>query len=104
MSKKTKVVQTRLDADLVDEASDILEHVGLSVTDFVRVALKKVVNTRSFPLDLSYQIPTIQYDTETIKRIEDMIDKYETGELETVRVTNKQELTDYLKSLNDLED
>jgi antitoxin component of RelBE/YafQ-DinJ toxin-antitoxin module len=39
--KKAKVIRTRFDADLVDKGSEILDYVGLSTTDFVRIALKK---------------------------------------------------------------
>jgi len=50
--KKTKVIQTRLDADLVDQANEILDYIGLSTTDVVRVLLKNIVNTGGIPFEL----------------------------------------------------
>ena len=48
-TRKTKVIQTRLDAELVDKASEILDYIGLSTTDAVRMLFKNIVNTGTIP-------------------------------------------------------
>ena len=90
--KKTKVIQTRLDADLVDRANEILEYIGLSTTDVVRILLKNIVNTGVSPLDLSYPInrhriptnlPILKLSWDETDRIKKKLDDYYEGKLQT---------------------
>ena len=53
MSKKVKVIHTRLDADLVDQAQEVLDKVGLNMADAIRIYLKRIVNTGEVPVKLS---------------------------------------------------
>ena len=48
----TKMIHVRVDDDIRQEASSVLESLGLSVSDAVRVFLHRVVATQSFPLEL----------------------------------------------------
>jgi DNA-damage-inducible protein J len=48
----TKMIHVRVDDDIREEASSVLESLGLSVSDAVRVFLHRVVATQSFPLEL----------------------------------------------------
>lgn len=75
--KKTKVIQTRLDADLVDRANEILDHIGLTSTDIFRILLKKVVNTGEVPLSLVYDKP--YFNEEQSKQIDEALDDIENG-------------------------
>lgn len=53
MSKKIKVIHTRLDADLVDQAQEVLDELGLGMSDAIRIYLKRIVNTGEVPVKLS---------------------------------------------------
>ena len=53
MSKKVKIIHTRLDADLVDQAQEVLDTVGLNMTEAIRIYLKRIVNTGEVPIKLS---------------------------------------------------
>jgi DNA-damage-inducible protein J len=52
MASNTKMLHVRVDDDLREEASDVLDTLGLSVSDAVRMFLHRVVATQSFPLEL----------------------------------------------------
>jgi addiction module RelB/DinJ family antitoxin len=96
ITKKTKVIQTRLDADLVDRANEILDYIGLSATDVVWILLKNIVNTGTLPLDLSFpinriptNIPTLKLSPEDTYRIEKTLDDYHSRKLKTTKISNK---------------
>ncbi|EJF92297.1 RelB/DinJ family addiction module antitoxin [Bartonella taylorii 8TBB] len=46
------VVRARIDKNLKKEAHEILATLGLTVSDFIRIALTKVVNERGLPFDM----------------------------------------------------
>ncbi|CAH1696003.1 DNA-damage-inducible protein J [Hyphomicrobiales bacterium] len=46
------LVQTRIDADVRDRASAVLEGIGLTVSDAVRILLTRTANEGALPLEL----------------------------------------------------
>jgi DNA-damage-inducible protein J len=46
------LVQTRIDADVRDRASAVLERMGLTVSDAVRILLTRTANEGGLPLEL----------------------------------------------------
>ena len=46
-------VQTRIDPDIKERASAVLEEVGLSVSDAVRIMLTRTANEGALPFDLA---------------------------------------------------
>jgi DNA-damage-inducible protein J len=46
------LVQTRIDADVRDRASAVLETMGLTVSDAVRILLTRTANEGALPIDL----------------------------------------------------
>ena len=52
MAANTKMIHVRVDDDIRDEASSVLESFGLSVSDAIRMFLHRVVASQSFPLEL----------------------------------------------------
>lgn len=44
--------QTRIDADIRDRASAVLENMGLTVSDAVRILLTRTANEGALPIDL----------------------------------------------------
>lgn len=54
----TSMLHVRVDDDVKLQASEALESMGLSVSDAVRIFLKRVVNDRAFPLEL--KVPNAQ--------------------------------------------
>jgi addiction module RelB/DinJ family antitoxin len=99
--KKTKVIQTRLDADLVDRANEILEHIGLTSTDIFRILLKKVVNTGEVPLSLVYDKP--YFNEEQSKQIDEALDDIENGRVSPA-FTNSEEAMQWLEDQEVLTD
>lgn len=51
------LVQTRIDADIRDRASAVLESMGLTVSDAVRILLTRTANEGALPLDSSRTAP-----------------------------------------------
>lgn len=47
----------RLDSNLKDEASRIVEHYGLDISTAMRAFLTQIVNTNAIPLSLDYEQP-----------------------------------------------
>jgi DNA-damage-inducible protein J len=46
------LVQTRIDADVKDRATAVLESMGLTVSDAVRILLTRTANEGALPLEL----------------------------------------------------
>lgn len=46
------VVQARIDADVKDRATEVLESMGLTVSDAVRILLTRTANEGALPLEL----------------------------------------------------
>jgi|GEM_PF-6841020 addiction module RelB/DinJ family antitoxin len=77
--KKTKVIQTRLDADIVDKADEILDYIGLTTTDLIRLMLKKLVNTGQIPISLEYENP--YFTKEQSKIVDESLADVEKGKV-----------------------
>jgi addiction module RelB/DinJ family antitoxin len=93
--KKTKVIQTRLDAELVDQASEILDYVGLSTTDLVRIVLKKVVNTGGVPASFISTKTYFSQDQQNL--IDESLKDIQEGR--TYSFKTKKEMEDFLNEL-----
>ena len=52
MPKRTSMLHIRVDEDLKEQAAEALAAVGLSVSDAVRLFLRRVVVEQAFPLEL----------------------------------------------------
>ena len=48
----TTMLHVRVDDDVKNQATEALASMGLSVSDAVRIFLKRVVNDQAFPLEL----------------------------------------------------
>ena len=57
----TSMLHVRVDDEVKAQASEALEAMGLSVSDAVRIFLKRVVNDQAFPLEL--KVPNAQTRT-----------------------------------------
>jgi DNA-damage-inducible protein J len=55
---RTTMLHVRLDDEIKAQASEALASMGLSVSDAVRILLKRVVNDQAFPLEL--KVPNTQ--------------------------------------------
>ena len=51
-------LHVRVDNEIKEQASEALASMGLSVSDAVRILLKRVVNDQAFPLEL--KVPNAQ--------------------------------------------
>ena len=49
---RTTMLHVRVDEDIKAQAGEALAAMGLSVSDAVRILLKRVVNDQAFPLEL----------------------------------------------------
>jgi DNA-damage-inducible protein J len=54
----SSMLHVRVDDEIKTQASEALEAMGLSVSDAVRILLKRVVNDQAFPLEL--KVPNAQ--------------------------------------------
>ena len=54
----TSMLHVRVDDDVKAQASEALATMGLSISDAVRILLKRVVNDQAFPLEL--KVPNAQ--------------------------------------------
>jgi DNA-damage-inducible protein J len=52
MSAQTSMLHIRVDDDIKDQATQALEAMGLSMSDAVRLFLRRVVVDQAFPLEL----------------------------------------------------
>ena len=52
MPAQTSMLHVRVDEQLKAQATEALANVGLTVSDAVRILLKRVVNDQAFPLEL----------------------------------------------------
>lgn len=55
---RTTMLHVRVDDEIKAQASEALEAMGLSISDAVRILLKRVVNDQAFPLEL--KVPNAQ--------------------------------------------
>jgi DNA-damage-inducible protein J len=49
---QTAMLHTRVDEELKANATAVLESMGLSVSDAIRLFLRRIVNDQAFPLEL----------------------------------------------------
>ena len=52
MATRTSMVHVRVDDDIKERATTALEAMGMSVSDAVRLFLRRVVTDQAFPLEL----------------------------------------------------
>lgn len=52
MKKLTIVVRARVNADVKDQAIEVLESMGLTVSDAIRLMMTRVARDRKIPFDL----------------------------------------------------
>lgn len=55
---RSTMLHVRVDDEIKTQASEALAAIGLSVSDAVRILLKRVVNDQAFPLEL--KVPNAQ--------------------------------------------
>ena len=55
---QTTMLHVRVDEEMKNQASDALAAMGLSLSDAVRILLKRVVSDQAFPLEL--KVPNAQ--------------------------------------------
>ncbi len=48
----TKMLHVRVDDDIREDASEVLDALGMTMSDAVRIFLHRVATTQSFPLEL----------------------------------------------------
>ena len=54
----SSMLHVRVDDDIKTQASEALDAMGLSMSDAVRILLKRVINDQAFPLEL--KVPNAQ--------------------------------------------
>jgi DNA-damage-inducible protein J len=52
MSAQTSMLHVRVDSELKEQATETLAAMGLTVSDAVRILLRRVVTDQAFPLEL----------------------------------------------------
>ena len=60
MAKNNALVQTRIEQSVKDRAAAVLDELGLTVSDVVRVVLTRIANEGSLPIELT--VNRDQYD------------------------------------------
>ena len=58
MATHSSMLHVRVDDEIKTQATEALASMGLSVSDAVRILLKRVVNDQAFPLEL--KVPNAQ--------------------------------------------
>jgi DNA-damage-inducible protein J len=58
MNAQTSMLHVRVDSELKDQATETLAAMGLTVSDAVRILLRRVVTDQTFPLEL--KVPNAQ--------------------------------------------
>lgn len=52
MSTQSTMLHIRVDADMKEQATETLAHMGLTMSDAVRMLLRRIVVDQAFPLEL----------------------------------------------------
>ncbi|GAB6057968.1 type II toxin-antitoxin system RelB/DinJ family antitoxin [Desulfonatronum parangueonense] len=55
---QTSMIHVRVDTEIKDQATQALESMGLTMSDAVRILLKRIVTDQAFPLEL--KVPNAQ--------------------------------------------
>jgi DNA-damage-inducible protein J len=84
----TRMIHVRVDDDIKDQATEALSVMGLSLSDAVRLFLKRVVIEQALPIEL--KVP----NAKTIAAIK------ESRSMKKARFNNSQELFDDLEKAN----
>jgi DNA-damage-inducible protein J len=58
-SNKTAEVRSRIEPELKDDAIDILDRIGLSLSDAIRLFLRQVVATKGLPFEVKVPAATL---------------------------------------------
>ncbi len=72
---ETISLQIKVSRDLRDEAAAVLDDLGLDISSAVRVYLKKIVNSRRIPFEISAGEPAAEYvrlDEETQQSVNEI--------------------------------
>ncbi len=67
-----QVIRARVDEKLKEEASDILATMGLTLSDFIRIGLAKVVSEQGLPFDMHVPNRLTRETLEKSERGEDL--------------------------------
>jgi DNA-damage-inducible protein J len=73
-------VSARIDADLKQEAMEVLKEIGLDMSTAINVYLKEIVRSRKIPFELSAD-PF--YSESNMNYLNNLIEEYETGKIQT---------------------
>lgn len=71
----TALVQTRIDPEIRDKASEVLAQSGLTVSDAVRILLTRTANEGALPMDLTAQSDA--YDAWFRAKVQEALDSKE---------------------------
>jgi DNA-damage-inducible protein J len=85
------LVQTRIDQDVKDRATAVLENMGLTVSDAVRILLTRTANEGALPLELR---DGAAYDIWFRAKVQEALDGLEDG---SVGVIEEDEWREYTK-------
>ncbi len=91
MAAQTAMLHTRIDEELKTDATAVLDSMGLSVSDAIRLLLRRIVNDQAFPLEL--KVPNA-------KTREAMLEADEMLKNRQARFTNANELIADLEKAN----
>lgn len=78
--KMQGTVSARIDADLKQEAMEVLKEIGLDMSTAINVYLKEIVRSRKIPFELSAD-PF--YSESNMNYLNNLIEEYETGKIQT---------------------
>ncbi|KRD72144.1 MULTISPECIES: type II toxin-antitoxin system RelB/DinJ family antitoxin [Sinorhizobium/Ensifer group] len=78
------LVQTRIDADIKDRATAVLQNMGLTVSDAVRILLTRTANEGSLPLEMvgSSDAHDAWFRAKVLEALEDTRPDYEDADAE----------------------
>jgi DNA-damage-inducible protein J len=78
------LVQTRIDADIKERATIVLENMGLTVSDAVRILLTRTANEGALPLELftNNEAHDAWFRTKVLQALNDPASDVEHGEVE----------------------
>lgn len=78
------LVQTRVDAEIKDRAAAVLEDMGLTVSDAVRILLTRTANEGALPLELlsTSEVYDAWFRAKVIKALEDTRPDIDEAEVE----------------------
>lgn len=78
------LVQTRIDADIMDRATAVLQNMGLTVSDAVRILLTRTANEGSLPLEMvgSSDAHDAWFRAKVLEGLEDTRPDYENADAE----------------------